>query len=381
MIKLRGKTWWADFYRADGTRVRKSLGTTDKKQAQILEAKLVSEAPTSKAHGADSLTLEDAYDGAMKEQEAWRTSKSPRTLEGNWKHVSEHFGKDRELSSISSKDVTSYIQKMQLCKLSGSTINQRLSILSVLYKQAEDWGHDIAKPRLTRQKVNKGRQRRVSPAEEARIIELFKLGVKPKHLEMADLVPVLVDTGVRLSEALRIRDIDIDFEQNAIVIWENKADHPRAVPMTQRVRKIMEARKNLSSIFGKLSVDSADDCWEWVRAKMDLENDKEFVIHALRHSTASRLADAGVDAFRIQQMMGHKTITTTQKYVHVSAAGLQRLTGVLEAASTVTKSDGHTSAQNEEEKVVTNSEESQAPGENNQLPAVETIGVPVVIDC
>ncbi|WP_407928289.1 tyrosine-type recombinase/integrase [Collimonas silvisoli] len=58
-----------------------------------------------------------------------------------------------------------------------------------------------------------------------------------------------------------------------------------------------------------------------------------------RHSTASRLADAGVDAFlRIQKMMGHKNIASTMKYAHVSAAGLHGLAGVLETASQVTQS-------------------------------------------
>lgn len=107
----------------------------------------------------------------------------------------------------------------------------------------------------------------------------------------------------------------------------------------------MQARSHLGTPFGTLTVDSADDEWSWVRTRLGLDADKEFVLHMLRHSTASRLADAGVDAFRIQKMMGHKTIMTTQKYVHVSAEALQGLTGALEAASIVktvgTKSGGH----------------------------------------
>ncbi|WP_092432265.1 site-specific integrase [Collimonas sp. OK607] len=63
---------------------------------------------------------------------------------------------------------------------------------------------------------------------------------------------------------------------------------------------------------------------------------EKFVIHALRRSTASRLADARADAFRIQKMMGHKNIATTMKYVLVSAAGLHGLGGVQETASLVT---------------------------------------------
>ena len=52
-------------------------------------------------------------------------------------------------------------------------------------------------------------------------------------------------------------------------------------------------------------------------------------LHCLRHTFGSRLNDAGVDAFRMQKLMRHASITTTQGYVHVDglAAAVEKLVG------------------------------------------------------
>ncbi len=66
---------------------------------------------------------------------------------------------------------------------------------------------------------------------------------------------------------------------------------------------------------------------------MGLEDDKEFVTHTLRHTMGSRLADANVSAPLIGQMLGHKNLKTTQKYIHVSAAGLRGVADILASVS------------------------------------------------
>jgi site-specific recombinase XerD len=46
--------------------------------------------------------------------------------------------------------------------------------------------------------------------------------------------------------------------------------------------------------------------------------------HDLRHTFASRLAQAGVDSYAIQRLMGHKSFTTTQRYAHHYVESLRR---------------------------------------------------------
>ena len=58
--------------------------------------------------------------------------------------------------------------------------------------------------------------------------------------------------------------------------------------------------------------------WDDMREIMGLEDDKEFTLHALRHTYASRLAQSGqVDFHRIAVLMGHKTLAMTKRYSHL----------------------------------------------------------------
>jgi integrase len=50
---------------------------------------------------------------------------------------------------------------------------------------------------------------------------------------------------------------------------------------------------------------------------------EDFVLHSLRHTFGTRLGEAGADAFTIMKLMGHSTVTVSQKYVHPSPEFLE----------------------------------------------------------
>ena len=63
---------------------------------------------------------------------------------------------------------------------------------------------------------------------------------------------------------------------------------------------------------------------------MRLEADKQFVLHALRHTCASRMVQAGVDLYSIKEILGHSTIKVTERYAHLSPARLRSAIDALE---------------------------------------------------
>lgn len=343
MLTKRNGIYGIDVRLPDGTRLRKSLNTRDKEQANLKASQSLAEAlqaaqikPVGITTPKGTITLKAAFKKAMREREEWRDSKSPTTLEGNFKALCEYFNEEGDLTEVTYAKSLEYAEKLRKVNTSPSTINQRLSLLSVLIAMAGSLWHLPLTPfKMPRSKIRRGRVRTVSQQEEATVLGLLK-----DDMPMHRLVTCLVDTGARLSEMLNL-DIarDAHLDRNVIMIWENKADHPRQVPMSKRVRKIMESHKESStSPFGTLDVYSADKRWAAIRELMKLQGDTEFVLHALRHTTASRLAASGVDAFRIQQWMGHKNIATTQIYVTLFAQDLQSLTSVLDGYSNETKS-------------------------------------------
>ena len=351
-MKQRNGIWMSDFYLPNGERIRKSLKTTDKAHAKRLERELqvsmekaLKEAPAKTVAGLSSgphgMTFRTAFRRAMKEHEPWRTSTAQKTITDNYAHVTGYFKEDRDLASITRQDMLRYVEKLRdELELSPSTINQRLSLVSVLMKYAEEWTEGAVQViKMPRQKTRTGRIRILSFEEEFTVIRWFLHGSKRKRgkdEDMADLVKFLVDTGFRLSEALRLHSSEVDWDNGMVPAWETKADLPRQVPMTKRVRAILENREHLERPFEMFSVDSADDHWEIMRKglKVDPEKDPEFVLHALRHTCASRLAASGMDAFKIQKWMGHKDIKTTQKYVTLFGSDLHDLADALDKKRT-----------------------------------------------
>jgi site-specific recombinase XerD len=74
----------------------------------------------------------------------------------------------------------------------------------------------------------------------------------------------------------------------------------------------------------------ADKCWVWVRKQMGLEGDSDYVIHACRHTCASRLVNGGVDLYVVKEWLGHSTIKITERYAHLDPSKLVQAVEVLE---------------------------------------------------
>lgn len=343
MPRKRGDTFHADFRLPSGKRVRCSLRTGDQKEATRLELQLMADMIRPKASpkmvaqpGSPTLTLETAFRKALRTREKWRSSTARRTIEENFEHVAKELGKDTPLAAITDETMLAFSEKMTAAKLSPSTINQRLSLVSTVFKEAKLWPgcESLRLPYIVRQAPRRGRIRVVSPEEEAKVIRLLSESGRQWHADVADLVAVLVDTGCRLSEALRMATreaglaakmprgfTEIHLESKSITVWDAKANNPSAVPLSERAYAILERRGEMP--FKGLTVDAADNAWEWVRGELGLKHDKEFVIHALRHTTASRLVSKGNDTARVQRFMRHKNVATTMKYVHLDVEALR----------------------------------------------------------
>jgi integrase len=170
----------------------------------------------------------------------------------------------------------------------------------LLRHHRQQWEH------IKLKKERKGRIRVISKEEELKVIELLSGSVKngkcAYYSEAADLVEVLVDTGLRLTEILDLKYDDINFKTNLLSIWINKGEKPRSLPMTNRVRNIIQERQKVNSTKPFcISVDKAERAWLWCREVMGLKEDKEFLLHALRHTCASRLVNAGVDLYVVSR--------------------------------------------------------------------------------
>lgn len=194
-------------------------------------------------------------------------------------------------------------------------------------------GGVLTRPHIPKQREAGGRIRFLSTAEEAQLLDPCRAWSKTDH---ADTITVLIDTGLRSSELWNLQAQDVDRTTGHLRIWTNKADHPRSVPMTGRVKAIMARRlpRVPSDKVFPYNNSWMDGMWNCIRHSMKLSADRQFVVYALRHTCASRLIQKGVSLSVIGTWLGHKSLMVTMRYAHLSPTNLTDAVKVLEVFDT-----------------------------------------------
>lgn len=332
-IIKRGKRgmYYCDFI-VNGKRRSIRTGCYAKKDALRFEAlekqKMLDDAKLSPQERAAKTLLSDAI--AQVYQARWKNNKSGEFSHSRALRIMEIIG-DIPVGKADHDVIERLTVTLDEMGLLPSTVNRYLAILkTVLRYKRQVW--DIIKLR----KERKHRIRVISKEEEQQVLSLLrnvKLTDRNQHFsEVADLVEVLLYTGMRLGELLALKYDDVNYSTNLLTIWVSKSDKPRSIPMSSITRSILERRQIINPI-QPFTIKSyqAENSWKWVRKQMGLENDKEFVLHHLRHSFASRLAGKDVSLYLIKELLGHSTIQVTEKYAHLAPGKLATAISALES--------------------------------------------------
>ena len=181
---------------------------------------------------------------------------------------------------------------------------------------------------LANPKLPKNLPRAVSENQIIKVIDILKCE-KNKFLQLRNtaLIYLLWGCGLRVSELLSLNNQQIN--DNYIIIF-GKGKKERLVPLLPEIKiKITEwiewKRKNfnydndalfISRLGKRLSPRYVQKLIEKLRQQLDL--DKNFTPHALRHSFATQLLMNGVDLRTLQMMLGHSSLSTTQHYLKVT---------------------------------------------------------------
>lgn len=322
-IYKRGSVWWADIKVAGKPRHREPLGTMDRLEAlekeQALRLKLANGHSKRDPH-VQAPTLKAAFERFVERYEG----ESKRVVWSHAMNIMEALGEDCVLSDIDEPVISKMIDRFKKEGNSGATINRKTSTLGTMLKTAcYEWRVIHRVPYIKRFKESQGRIRVVTHEEEAKLRELFK----DFHESLtADLVTFLVDTGCRLGEALKLKCQDVNFNQHCLYVWKPKNKTPRVVPMTDRVtallKEMCKGKPVDYQLFGRLDPQHLTYTWRKAREAMNI-SDPEFTIHALRHTTATRLINAGADIYTVQHYLGHSSVKVTERYAHLNGESLQ----------------------------------------------------------
>ena len=151
-------------------------------------------------------------------------------------------------------------------------------------------------------------------------------------LRNRSIFETLYSSGIRVSELAGLNLGDIDFNQGLIRV-KGKGNKERIVPVGNRAMSaIKDYRQRIYQESGAAGSDSGAlflnnrhsrlSTRSIARILNKLAADFGLPVpvspHALRHSFATHMLDAGADLRVIQELLGHKSLSTTQKYTHVS---------------------------------------------------------------
>lgn len=331
-VRPRSNGFQVDFSHA-GSRIRKD-GFTSSLEAEQWErearTRLEQGKPLSEAVNAQDrpCTMRGLCDRVT--ALVWKGQRAEDTAVKNADDVVTLLGEKRDPKTITTTAIDSMVEEFGRKGLSNATINRKLAALSKMLHFAQQRGWITAVPHIARRRENEHRIRWLTAEEEGRVLAWFEF---TGRRTMKDWVTFLIDTGCRASEALEIEWPAVA-DGKWVQIPPTKRGNPRAIPMTPRVQEIVERRRKAApqdtlGLFHDLDYWQANYAWDQMRAHFKLDTDAEFVIHMLRHTFCSRLAQRGVALQVIQQLAGHKTISVTMRYAHLAPANLLKAMEVL----------------------------------------------------
>jgi site-specific recombinase XerD len=238
---------------------------------------------------------------------------------------------------VSARIVMEYVAYLRKERDNGdSAVNRTVTVLKNFYRALVAMGHlEPSENPLVQFPKMKGSARKLpivlSDEEVGRLLETpgtdTVLGLRDRAL-----LTLLYGTGIRASECAGLRERDVDFSERTIRVT-GKGGHHRVIPLNDQVVEVLAAYRTTR---GVVAVDapffrsrtkkslSRGAVYERVRKyAQQAKIPKRVSPHTLRHTFATHLLKADVNLVTIRDLLGHRQITSTQVYLHITADDLR----------------------------------------------------------
>ncbi|MDO4629371.1 MAG: tyrosine recombinase XerC [Planctomycetia bacterium] len=247
-------------------------------------------------------------------------------------------GKVPPPESVSMPELRAYVSAMHEAEYSPATIARRLASLRTFYRFCQREGITDTNPAKA---LRNPRQNRKLPhfltTDDMELLLNAPLDTDPMGLRDRAILEVTYSGGLRVGELVALNDEDIQFEEGIMLI-RGKGKKERlallgsyaahALEKWLRCRILapgMEEKSPTLPVFTnrfgtRLTTRSVGRMLEKYLKETGL--DRRTSPHTLRHSFATHLLDRGADIRSVQELLGHKSLETTQIYTHLTTANL-----------------------------------------------------------
>jgi integrase len=314
--------YWMHWTDAQGRRRWRKLNVRTLQQARTARAAELVRVEQAKCLGF-APPGEDCFSDVAKRflahQKARLTAKAYQRESGI---VNEHLSKffTGSIASVRRVDVQRYVTKRS-GDVSAHSVQKELNVLKHLLRLAEEWeivpfsaAQTVKSPR-----VPAGRVRYLQPTELRALLAACPEWLHP-------IVVLAVVTGMRRSEILGLRWLDVDILHSRIMLPQTKNSEGRIVYLNQSALAALRSvappevrHQPLCRIFEGITPEQVSVAFARLcRAQGVLD----FRFHDLRHTAASWLRMKGADIHTVAQLLGHKDLRMAARYQHLSPAFL-----------------------------------------------------------
>ena len=242
-----------------------------------------------------------------------------------------------DAAAIDADDIRSWLDHMMKSGARRATVQRRLAAVKAFfrYREATTGAASPARP-LRSPKLERKLPSIMEGGDIRRLIEFDAEDKRPQALRDRAIIETLYSTGLRVSELVGLDWRDIDEELAMITVRSGKGNKDSVVPIGEPAHDELKAWRTAMPI-----------AWESdgpviinLRGTRLTTRSVEMIVarrliaagivggitpHGLRHCFATHLLDNGADLRSIQEMLGHASLATTQRYTHVSMNHLKEV--------------------------------------------------------
>jgi integrase len=331
-IRKRNGVFYYDFF-VRGVRYRKAIPeATNKYQAERAEARAKDDVFSGR-YGAEESSIK-LKEFVEKEFLPWsrENKRSYKNDKSRSKPILTYF-RSKMMREITRFNIEQYRKERSNTTTyrgslrSPTTIDREIQLLSKIFALAIE-------RKLLKENPCKGLKlssvgnivtRYLTPDEQERLIPLLT----GRRKRLLDIVYINLATGMRRNEILSLHKSQIDFIRGSVELYKTKNGESRSVPIDESIRPILERLCKRAGKSGYLfenpktgkPLKDIKTAWKNVLSDAKISGLR---FHDLRHTFGTRACDGGASLSAIKDVMGHKDIRTTMRYVHATDEGKRK---------------------------------------------------------
>lgn len=270
-----------------------------------------------------SLLLTDAH--AQYESSLNQAGKASATVTAYSKDVeqlTEFVGKKgkTQVDEVTTDDIAEFKEILKKRRYTGKSISRKINSIKSFFRFLMDGGHITANPadEVTHPKYDQTPPRVLSKIEYRALRDACRGDDR-----MFAIIEMLLQTGMRISELAYLRMEDVDLERNILNIQPQQTRSARKVPLNAAAKESLLHYYEIRPRAREKTVFLTKTCRPFlvrnIRTAIDryfrLAGVKEAKVNDLRHTFIVEQLKAGTPLVYVSQLVGHKRITTTEKYL------------------------------------------------------------------